>query len=444
MNILFISDHYPPYIKGGAEVSTSLLVDWLSAHHAVTVACNHLTTSKWKYKGVEVYPLIWLADVGSGSRSILKALAYAFGIVVLPLVSACNILRLTRKVRPDVIQVVPSSYQFIPAILALRYIARLPVVVDCRDYSLVCPTHLGSEKFDDTHSRHHGYRCLRGYKPGNGLLSLFTRPFAVYESLVFNANKSLLRWSLRRKPGLQLVAISEYVRGQLLLSGFASEGVQVLPNIAQTMNAPKGKAISNNPSTFVYAGRIDAEKGVWDAIAASEMVHKKGYKFVLQIAGDGEDVAAVRAYVKKHHSAYISMVGKVTPESVIGLYRNALAAIAPSRWPEPFGRFIQEAAVAGVPVITVRSGGIPEGVQDGVTGLLADTGDIAGLAAAMTTLLVSPALVRKMAPAIKKSLGTYAAATIGAKRLRLYEQLRLAVQGHSVRTFADASKASTK
>lgn len=70
-----------------------------------------------------------------------------------------------------------------------------------------------------------------------------------------------------------------------------------------------------------------------------------------------------------------------------------------SLWHEPFGIPIIEAMAAGLPVVATRAGAFPEIVEDGVTGLLVERGDVAGLATALDRLLGDPALRRKMGEA---------------------------------------------
>ena len=60
---------------------------------------------------------------------------------------------------------------------------------------------------------------------------------------------------------------------------------------------------------------------------------------------------------------------------------------------------ISEAMAAQLPVISTRHSGIPEHVQDGVTGLLVEEGDVEGMAAAMARLLEDPALAAAMGKA---------------------------------------------
>jgi glycosyltransferase involved in cell wall biosynthesis len=62
---------------------------------------------------------------------------------------------------------------------------------------------------------------------------------------------------------------------------------------------------------------------------------------------------------------------------------------------EGLGVSLLQASAAGVPVVTSRAGGLPEAVQDGVTGILCPPGDVAALAAAIDRLAGDPALRRQ-------------------------------------------------
>jgi glycosyltransferase involved in cell wall biosynthesis len=64
----------------------------------------------------------------------------------------------------------------------------------------------------------------------------------------------------------------------------------------------------------------------------------------------------------------------------------ARALLVPSLWYEPSGRVVLEAYAAGVPVVASRIGGLPEIVDDNVSGLLVEPGDRNGWAASVERL----------------------------------------------------------
>jgi glycosyltransferase involved in cell wall biosynthesis len=61
------------------------------------------------------------------------------------------------------------------------------------------------------------------------------------------------------------------------------------------------------------------------------------------------------------------------------ILRQLHLLVVPSQF-EPFGRVVIEAMACGRPVIGSRDGGIPEIIEDGVTGYLVEVGDYAGFA----------------------------------------------------------------
>jgi glycosyltransferase involved in cell wall biosynthesis len=91
--------------------------------------------------------------------------------------------------------------------------------------------------------------------------------------------------------------------------------------------------------------------------------------------------------------------GSVSQTETIGLYQRAAMLVYPSVYNEPSGNATIEAAACGLPVISTYSGGIPEYVEDGRTGLLAARGDAWELARAISRVLDDSALARAMGEA---------------------------------------------
>ena len=74
---------------------------------------------------------------------------------------------------------------------------------------------------------------------------------------------------------------------------------------------------------------------------------------------------------------------------------------------EGFGISIAEASACGLPVIAGRSGGIPEAVRDGDTGLLVDAERPEAVSDALRLLLDDPALRARLGRAARRSVETY-------------------------------------
>src|SRR5947208_14968485 len=75
------------------------------------------------------------------------------------------------------------------------------------------------------------------------------------------------------------------------------------------------------------------------------------------------------------------------------LFRSSIdVLVVPSIWPENSPLVIQEAFLAGAPVVASRIGGIPDAVDEGRNGLLFRAGDSQDLARTLTRLLREPGL----------------------------------------------------
>ena len=86
-----------------------------------------------------------------------------------------------------------------------------------------------------------------------------------------------------------------------------------------------------------------------------------------------DDVRYFTAEIEPHLGAGVRWIGSVGGPAKTELLRSARAVLFPLRWDEPGGTAVVEALSAGVPVVAMRRGCLPELVEHGVTGWLADT-----------------------------------------------------------------------
>lgn len=97
--------------------------------------------------------------------------------------------------------------------------------------------------------------------------------------------------------------------------------------------------------------------------------------------------------------------------------------VLPSHY-EPFGRVLVEAMAAGKPVIGTNVGGIPEIIEDGVTGLLVPSHSPDKLAEAIITILQNPSLARQMGEAgRRRARERFSVEQHVAKIQEVYEEL---------------------
>jgi glycosyltransferase involved in cell wall biosynthesis len=156
-----------------------------------------------------------------------------------------------------------------------------------------------------------------------------------------------------------------------------------------------------DPPRLLYLGRLAPEKRVdlvLDILCALGPRHSS---VRLDIAGDGAErerleLQAARAGLMDR----VRFLGWVIPADVPALINSSTLAVLPSEQ-EAFGLAALEAAAMGRPVVATRSGGLPEVVEDGRTGILVDGLDAASLAEAVGWLLDRPESARAMGEAAR-------------------------------------------
>lgn len=134
---------------------------------------------------------------------------------------------------------------------------------------------------------------------------------------------------------------------------------------------------------LLYVGRLSAEKEVSklrDVLAALPGAR-------LAIVGDGP----VRQELERHFKGTATVfMGYLRGEELAKAYASADLFVLPSKT-ETLGLVLLEAMAAGCPVVACRAGGVPDAVQDGVTGFLFEADDADGLVHTVERALSSEA-----------------------------------------------------
>jgi glycosyltransferase involved in cell wall biosynthesis len=147
--------------------------------------------------------------------------------------------------------------------------------------------------------------------------------------------------------------------------------------------------------TIAYAGRVTTAKGAEVAVRA--LASLRGEHAVparLVLAGPCEprmarSIERLAAELAVAHE--VELVGPLEQDELGRLLQRAHAVVIPTLTHEAFGRVCIEAALARVPVVAARVGGIPEALHDGIHALLFRPGDADACAAALAATLRDPA-----------------------------------------------------
>ncbi len=168
---------------------------------------------------------------------------------------------------------------------------------------------------------------------------------------------------------------------------------------------------------IAFLGRLPPPGGQWRCVQTCRLIPKKGLRTTLRafaefkkdfpqatltIAGEGPMLGELRALADGLGvGEAVDFAGFLPQESLRGLLARSHLFLHPSEMgadgdQEGIPNSMLEAMAGGLPVAATRHGGIPEAIEEGVSGLLSDEGDAAGLAANMRRLASSPELCERI------------------------------------------------
>lgn len=155
--------------------------------------------------------------------------------------------------------------------------------------------------------------------------------------------------------------------------------------------------------TLVTICRLVKGKGIDLVLHALKILEDREIPYRYIIGGDGPERKSLESMVEKLGlRGEVQFRGLVAGQEKWRLLRMADIFVTPSRfdpsipWREGFGIAFVEAAAFGIPVVASSSGGIPDAVVDGETGILVPEESFQNIADALTLLYREPETRRKM------------------------------------------------
>lgn len=345
------------FMKGGAERYMLDLSDWLRSqgNTVIPFAMRHpdnldtpLSTFFPSYVETERVRFGW-----KGLKTVGR-MVYSFE-------ARARMAALIEATRPDVAHLHNVYTQLSPSILDALRERNVPTVMTVHDHHLVSPQYnIWAAGCGPDYSKVGIVSGTRSKFHKNSYAASFAQVAAF--KLHYN------RGSYRNRVDLFLTP-SEYMRRKLIAGGFPEDRVRVNYYGAD----PSGVTPSyDHKGYMVYGGRLSEEKGVETVIRVAKQLPDIRFKIVG--TGPEED----RLHALAHGSDNIEFVGFRTGHALTELYRDSMALLAPSRVHETFPLVTLEAMALGKPVIGSNVGGMPEAVEDRVTGLLVDPNDLHG------------------------------------------------------------------
>ena len=234
-----------------------------------------------------------------------------------------------------------------------------------------------------------------------------------------------------------VVAVSDGMRSDVLsvYPEISPERVRVIRNGIDTLEYAPDPSVAVlekhgvDPSRpyVIFVGRITRQKGVPVLLRAAAALDPSAQLVLCAGAADtqelGAEVASLVADLQASRTGVLWIPEMLPKPEIIQLLTHALAFVCPSVY-EPLGIVNLEAMACSTAVVASRVGGIPEVVDDGVTGLLVPPDDPKSLADALNQLLRDPGRAEAMGQAGRERAVTeFSWQMVAAQTVALYESL---------------------
>jgi glycosyltransferase involved in cell wall biosynthesis len=287
---------------------------------------------------------------------------------------------LIRSTKPDLMKVDNFFPLLSPSIFEAAKAMGVPTALSVRNYRLICPS---ANLFRD------GHVCTTCVGSKVALAAIQHRCYRqsyLQSAAVVASNAYAHLRGIWTNCVDRYIAVSSFVKQQLVEGGFPEEKIIVKPNFISDSGVGDGSG-----GYGLYVGRLTEEKGVrsllnaWTDVPASAS---------LKIIGDGPLESIVRQ--ASEVDPRIEYLGRKSLPEVCEYLGKAAFLLFPSQWYEPFGRTIVEAYSKGTPVIAALTPPMKAMVDEGVTGLLYNPSDSKDLAATVSILMADKERLKLM------------------------------------------------
>lgn len=416
MKIIMPSDVYPPRCGGAGWSAHALALALTASGHQVAVIQPREggpPLAERAYEGIAV------AEVGYRAPAVPILRNYWRHERLWPRLAEA----IAREARHRQAALIHAQHvQCVPAALLAGRRLGLPVVATVRDHwpwdYFATGLHGDRVPYERQTAASLATDLVARLGPCKGVLALPTIPY--------------LRAHLRRRAQAlaacdAVIAVSRYVAGRL--QGIVpAERLHVLPNMVDLgaidrVLAQQSAVVPAEPF-LLFIGKLERNKGaaLLPSLLAAALAARDGRELpLLVIAGDGP----LRSDLERELAALgvrASFLGWVPHDECLRLLGRCEALLFPSAWGEPLSRVLLEAAACGAPVLAMPTGGTPDIIGDGTTGLLATTPQ--GLGCRLAALLADEQLRRALGQAARRQAAEQFAAPVVVARVEaLYRQL---------------------
>ncbi len=328
----------------------------------------------------------------------LKYLTYPFRIIYSRR-AAKKIRAVIESFKPDAVHLNNFNYQLTPSIIYEIKRHNIPIIYTAHDVQLVCPNHkLKNGDGEGLCRECYGGKYVNCVKHSCIHSSRLRSILGAAEAYLYRALKT---YSLIDAA----VCPSRFMERELLHNIDIAGKTKTLYNFIEDIK-PSGAA---REGYVLYFGRYSEEKGIRTLIKAAKALPDIQFVF----AGAGELENEVKA------TANIRDMGFKSGKELRDIIEKAAFTVLPSEWSENCPFTVMESETLLTPVLGADIGGIPELIDEGVTGMLFESGNAEELTEKIAYLHANKELCAKMSENCSKI--TYdTVETYAEKILKIY------------------------
>ncbi len=410
MKVLLINKYHT--IKGGTETYYFGLQELLKkrGHHVICFAMEDeknipCEQSDYFVKNVEF----------NGDVSLINKVTSGFKMLY-SFEAKKKLTQLLKDEKPDVIHINLFHRHLTISILDAIKKSGIPCVFTMHDLNCICPNHImldNEGKICDLCINNKFISCA---KKKCVKCSAMKSYLAAFEAYTYKKSDAYNKIDLFITP-------SYFYKQLLIKAGITKAPIKHFKNFLPSSTEYK---VYDAESYILFYGRLSVEKGVITLLKAM-----KNIDYQLYIVGTGPQEDEIKAFAKdKNLLDKVCFKGFQTGESLKNFVRHAKCVVVPSEWYEASGYTASEAMACGTPIVVTDIGGLPENIEDGISGFLSKPFDEEDLAEKINKVINLPQNeYRKVCvAAMEKARADFDAENYADKLIKEYNELIVKVQ----------------
>ena len=417
MHIVHITDSLPSYHfrTGGAEQACYNLIKLFEGtDYRITVITTTPTTKQKNFfahisiRTLEDYVPSTLSDYILGIKN---------RAIPLDPLSKLQAKTIFEEIRPDVIQLYKfNALSF--SVLDSAFVLNIPLVLTVYDYWYFCP----SGFFVDIY----GKVCDRSTR--DCLRCKSYREFSRLSQLMLKLRNPLVERYMKKIN--RFVVLSHSSAKVLIECGIPDEKITVIPQVLhfELDNDEKNARHEIEPGSVLFAGWMDSKKGLHIILQAMTEILRKvpdAKLYVLAVPVSFEYQKSILELVNfLRIQKNVEFIGKVPRRNFLTYLEKVNCIVIPEQWENMSPVLLVEAMALGKPVVASHIGGIPEFIEDGLSGFLAEPDNPIDFAEKVIRILTNRELALAMGKSAKqKAAVLFSKEAVSEKLCELYDEI---------------------